>query len=836
MSDQTSVDNVFRFIRFGTPAQPVVPAHLLHTQFYQTLAPASNAERVRIATAMLRGTSNEVVRRFEDLTFGNAIRSALSSVFAASRAPTLGMLAALLPADTVTSAGFATDLKKLSDTLMFWWFVPAFAPPQLAEYRELYLAYLALSALGSDPRLGSVSLRRIIKQPLRPDFVPAATKAKIRSVGVADLMVVRQHIKRYEPCEIAHIENVMPGETRSREQRQLERFEEVVTTERESSTEREEELTSTERFELEREASRTIKEDQKFSFDLNVSGQYGPFVEFDTGFGLEIARSEENQTRDATTYARDVVQRSLERVKERVREERIRRITRELEESNLHSFVNETAQGVSGVYQFVDKVYEAQVFNYGKRQMFDLMIPEPASYLAYLEKTADATSAELPPAPDPLQVEALGLLFEDADRTRANHYARLATKYGATGIEPPPPRFRRSSLRHVAPSGTGTSGGASESGGVLAPPVVLEVAIPGGYRPSAASVHTTAMTDNVDHLRVAFATASTRIVQQLDTSSSRDHVGGNPTEGQLYIVRGFNEFTFSETPAREASFETDAKFQLSVFAYETANHSLVCEVEFERVGQTLDAWKLATHEKIRAAYQNRVLEYKDEVSRIKAVIASTQAEERVLGAPPSERRQTVLTELKKHCIAILRQQWFDDGNGMVDGAGPPTFNFDTARQRGSLVRFLEHAFQWDQMQYAFYPYFWARSREWEAQFRKEDPDYEFRQFLRAGSARVAFAIRPGFELAVNHFLETGEVWEGTGEPSVDDPLYRSIVDEIRERADTGDEAIAVGDAWEVRLPTSLLLLRPESARPLLPEWSRVADEAWQWRPAPADAG
>lgn len=831
MSDQTSVDNVFRFIRFGKPAQPGVPARLTNTQFYQTFATASDAERVRMATAMLRGTSNEVVRRFEDLSFGNAIRSALASLFAGPQAPTLEVLAALLPADVTTTPAFADDLKKLSDTLMFWWFVPALAPPQWEEYRELYLAYSALSALASDPLLGSLSLRRLVKQPLRPDFVPADKKVAIRSVGVADLMVVRQHIKRYEPCEIAHIENVMPGETRSREQRQLERFEEVVTTERESSTEREEELTTTERFELEREASRTIKEDQKFSFDLNVSAQYGPFVEFDTGFGLEISRSEENQTRDATTYARDVVQRSLERVKERVREERIRRITRELEEKNLHSFVNESPQGISGIYQFVDKVYEAQVFNYGKRQMFDLMIPEPASYLAYLEKTADARSADLPPAPEPLQVNALDLLFEEADSNRPGHYALLAAKYGATGIEPPPPRFRRSSMRHVAPSGSGTTGGASEGGSVLAPPVVLEVAIPGGYRPSAASVQTTALSDNVDALRVTFSTASAEATQQLDTGSNRDHVGGNPVDGQLYIVRGLNRFTFPSTPSGEAVFETDAKFQLSVFAYETGNHSLVSEVEFERLQQTLDAWKLATHEKLRAAYQNRVLEYKDEVSRIKAVISSTQEEERALGAAPSERRQTVLTELKKHCIAILRQQWYDDANGMIEGAGPPRFNFETARQRGSLIRFLEHAFQWDQLQYAFYPYFWARSREWEAQFRKEDPDYDFRQFLQAGSARVVFAIRPGFELAVNHFLETGEVWEGTGEPSVNDPLYWSIVDEIRERADAGDEAIPVGEAWEVRLPTSLLLLRPDSARPLLPEWSRVEGEAWQWLPA-----
>jgi hypothetical protein len=153
-----------------------------------------------------------------------------------------------------------------------------------------------------------------------------------------------------------------------------------------------------------------------------------------------------------------------------------------------------------------------------------------------------------------------------------------------------------------------------------------------------------------------------------------------------------------------------------------------------------------------------------------------------------------------------------------------------ARVWGSYIRFLEHAFEWDQIQYAFYPYYWAPRDEWDERFKKADPDYEFQQFLQAGSARVVVPVRRGFEAAVSHFLETGQPWEGRGEPTITDPLYFAIVDEIRERTGGRQDAIPVGDPWEVRLPTSLILLRNQDATPQLPEWERIEDGTWTWRP------
>ena len=68
--------------------------------------------------------------------------------------------------------------------------------------------------------------------------------------------------------------------------------------------------------------------------------------------------------------------------------------------------------------------------------------------------------------------------------------------------------------------------------------------------------------------------------------------------------------------------------------------------------------------------------------------------------------------------------------------------FDEAITKGNLIRFLEQSIEWTQLQYAFYPYYWARKETWEDRVRKDDADYEFQQFMQAGAARVVLAVRP----------------------------------------------------------------------------------------------
>lgn len=343
----------------------------------------------------------------------------------------------------VESDTFKNDLNILSNLVYF----TSYSSQKVLskQNRNLYLAYQTLL---------KAHIQLSFRDTLLGFLFGGSNKPFIKSVGKEHLLVVKQHLLRYEEADVAHIENVMKGEIRTREHRFLDRFEETLTFENERTIESEKEQENKERFEMNRETSKTIKEDHKFGAQLSVSGKLGPAVEFSSNLSYEYGLETETENKTASEYAKDIMDRSLERVNERVREERITKILKENETKNLHSFTNKTAEGpgaaeavhFSGIYQFVDKVYRAQVFDYGLRQMFDLMIPEPASYLWHFNKYSEMQSGFTLEEPtfnlnNPFEIETRYVKYVISGRPDALnplHYANLAKTYGATGIEPPP--------------------------------------------------------------------------------------------------------------------------------------------------------------------------------------------------------------------------------------------------------------------------------------------------------------------------------------------------------------------------------------------------------------
>ncbi|MBE7555548.1 MAG: hypothetical protein HS126_31245 [Anaerolineales bacterium] len=392
------------------------------------------------------------------------------------------------------------------------------------------------------------------------------------------------------------------------------------------------------------------------------------------------------------------------------------------------------------------------------------------------------------------------------------HYTRLAQKYGATGLTPPPDgKIMAVGKFQTPPSGQTF---ASEEGNILTAPVTLEIAIPAGYKPVHGIFYGIALSDNPTYRAIPFNIGDQegKWVGSSAVSYGREDIG-----------QGLVSVTFEDHPV----FSTDSKLIVTAMPYETANYTISVQVECEASPNHLLKWRLETYDKIRKAYLDRVFEYNNEMAKISAELK--QQENKLspeFGVPPSKRKQLMLTELKKHCIAIFRRHWFEDTATTFSG-GPPKFDFDQAIAKGNIIRFLEQSIEWNQMQYAFYPYFWARNSSWEDRIKKDDADYEFQQFMQAGAARVLIPVRPKFEEAFNHFLETGEAWNGTGEPPrISDPLYVSIVEELRELSGgTLDEPEPVGDPWEVRLPTNLILLRTSAD---LPAWQQEPEGSWDW--------
>ncbi|WP_152909146.1 hypothetical protein [Chryseobacterium sp. Hurlbut01] len=145
---------------------------------------------------------------------------------------------------------------------------------------------------------------------------------------------------------------------------------------------------------------------------------------------------------------------------------------------------------------------------------------------------------------------------------------------------------------------------------------------------------------------------------------------------------------------------------------------------------------------------------------------------------------------------ILREKIFLNTDIKVD---------KTLDQYAAFVKFMEQAFEWDIMSYYFYPYYWGDRKKWSEMYQFDDNDPTFRAFMQSGMARVIVTVRPGFEEAVRHFLATGQIWNGGEVPVIDDPLFLSIVDEMR--AAVGKKQ---GEPWREKIPTSLTILQADS--------------------------
>jgi hypothetical protein len=124
----------------------------------------------------------------------------------------------------------------------------------------------------------------------------------------------------------------------------------------------------------------------------------------------------------------------------------------------------------------------------------------------------------------------------------------------------------------------------------------------------------------------------------------------------------------------------------------------------------------------------------------------------------------------------------------------------------AFVKFMEQAFEWEIMSYNLYPYYWGDRQDWANLYSYDDTtDPLFRNFMQAGMARVIVTVRPGFEEAVRYYMQTGQIWNGGEVPVIEDELYLSLVDELRQ-----PKGEKLGKAWPTRVPTPLTILQAQS--------------------------
>jgi hypothetical protein len=608
-------------------------------------------------------------------------------------------------------------------------------------------------------------------QVLPPDARIPHTRGDVTPAGIADLLVVKQQLIGYEAADVAHIENVLRGESKEREHTRRRETEEITFVETELTTTEERELESTSRFELSRETSTTINEDASLKAGLTVSGKYGPTVEFSASAEGSVSRSKEEATKTAASFSQDVTERSATKVTERILERSSLRVTNEVIEKNAHRLDNTGGAGhVSGVYQWVNKVYQAQMLNYGLRTIFDFMVPEPAAMLIHVMQSAHASETALtkPPA----------FTLQPDQVTEAN-YAYWVRIYGATDVVPPPEIYL--TIGHDFSAGGGDDKTNYNHSGQLT--------IPDGYQAIQGTVGV------VSNIWDSSGTTDLVFGRRVKRLSGADWVWTTSLDDERGAVPfGINTFRLSDVAA-------------------------AVEVKCQRTARAVKAWAADTHAKLTNAYRARLAEYEERLAALEV-----QAGVAIEGQNPALNVELMRDELKKHCLSIFTNQHFVLFDAVDTGFyGLPQVDVNEAAGEGAYVRFFEQAFEWEHLTWVTYPYFWGRKSKWAERIHYEDPDPLFNQFLKAGYCRVSVPARPGFEGAIDHFMTFGELWNGGPLPPVSNPLYLPIADELAERLDRPGDEIPQGEPWLVRLPTTLVKLRADDA---LPEWEQNAEGEW----------
>jgi hypothetical protein len=621
-------------------------------------------------------------------------------------------------------------------------------------------------------------------------FPPSTPNPQVKPAGIADLLVVREHVLSYEPGEIAFVENVARGESFKRHTRRKNVSESSTLTTTFSSSETEHDLQSTDRFGLQRQSQNTIQDKAGSVAGMGISNAYGPLV--------DSSGSSQNTSSQVSTYGQEITRQAVSKMTQSLETQVLQRTTSEFDEAVEHDFNNAAgAKDQIVVYQWLDKIVQAKVFTYGKRVLYDIIVPEPAEFLDYeMQKWQPELAALQKPTLFPLEAQWLS-----DDPKNNNYYQYWASGYGATGIQPAPePQV------NIAK----TYGNVSK--------------VPFGNQPVEARSVFEVGKDNVP-IPEGYKASSVTIMAEAEIWNDAG-IWINVDIGKTFVQ--LNDP--NQTPVTLALNGEVREIPLTVYVSGgPAIYSVTVDIVCVRTAQAMAQWQSRTYDAILQASRDRLAEYEDRLNTLKAALTI-----KVAGKSPEEKQALIRAELEKSCISILSNQHFDAFDAVEfvvpkDGKTPqdymPQLYLPNVGPMGRYIRFFQEAFEWDQILYLYYPYFWGRKKYWNDQIQLDDQDPEFAAFLSAGAARVTVPVRLGYEQAVADFMNKGIVPTEADLLSgvVTTGLYVPFFAEMMGDQGGPDTAKPYGDPpleWELRVPTTLIKVRTDNT---LPKW---ASDTW----------
>ena len=675
-----------------------------------------------------------------------------------------------------------------------------------ADTLRLLLVMGLLEQVAADARLTAAAMFaalrwRTVTLPPGIELLPFVRKSILaRRPGVTDLYTVREEWNRYELGEIAHIENVLRGELKKSLLEKTDEQETTVTDDTSVTKTAEQDTQTTDRFEL--KASSQIDTSLALHVEgkVDTSGVYGP-TKVNSHVGGTFDYSVQDAEARATTQARETVSRATSSVEESVRQQRVARTLTRTRTKDTHALDNTHGpDNIAGVYRWVDKIQTVQVFKYPHRMLYEVEVPEPGAFIRWLNKQP-RTGSLTPITPFTLDGKEDGkpliptMLITEATAGNEINYLDLASRYDVSGLDTPPVGMLvQETIVLDTPD---------PQGGANAPPVFKAdkfVTIPDRYQGTALKVFVTASNNGP---RTGWAEFSVGT-----DFPSEDANDANPAN-----LWRFQDGTNSEFRAvKDMAFRipVTGKVPITVVTNDLLGMAAVVEVVCAPTANAVLDWQQKVFAVILARYLAEQQQREDADAR-----AAIQTGIVISGDSAARNAEVLREELKRCTIELLSGATFDGRPAMAVAVNGnfERMNLNDVRSNGQEIQFIEEVFEWENLSYVLYPYFWAAVDKWKVLEPIGGPDAEFDRFLRAGSARVVVPARPGYEWAAELYTIFGILWGGGPAPAPAEELYLSIADEIRAQQQPPADG-APGESWEVRLPTTLVYL--ERVAPTFP--------------------
>ncbi len=653
---------------------------------------------------------------------------------------------------------------------------------------------------------------------------PGSSSAPLSFIG--DLIILKQQLRHYELGEIAYIENVLAKEHLDRTYRTLGRTESKLLTVEDTEKEVTHDLQMTTRDELSSEIQKTISEQVDLSVNFNVSATYmGPAVSVTASLGGSAGykHASEERTSTAMAHSQEVVSRASEKIRERTLTQREKVEIQETEQTSAHGFNNETSEHVVGLYRWLERAFDMHLVNYGRRLIYEFVVPEPASFWADLVEARGNTKSGPPPefpqlVANPGSAETRGLTLDDFNlvdptagaQERPSRWTELVELAGSWGVplESPPPvtaqvHFALNAPGEASPSSTTKINTFSnselkasdgpfyyKSGTVNTVTSTAPLKIPTGYR------------------------ATEGYAAMKGWMYSRVWGDYNHFEnGEGYLELNGKEYGFEQTyltggdGAVNIAFSTVAIIPAGTFIegevpviLTTSLNGLSCSIRLEcqRTDACANAWSVKMFSLFAAAHAERLARYEEDKAR--AAIGNVDW----AGNLPSQTARDIeRRELKRGILTAISNKslphWGDTVLVKSMDAQEPVpkvadLQLGAMASYEQVVRFFELAFDWNNLAYIFAPYFFGRRSQWTELAVADNADAQFKAFLSAGAARVQVPVRQGYETHVTYFFENlGLVpfeqripWLASMRPIAED-----LAADAREGFDVGDGKISI---------------------------------------------